>query len=291
MDSSLHRSSQSYDSLSGRSLAAGGVQHVVRQIRGRTHQLWNTLLGRQQVHMLHIGKTGGTAIKASLCQSADHTCINRSRLGRVTKASFRRTPRGQSLIVRLYPHGYTLRDVPVGEKLFFFVRDPLARFVSGFYSRQRQGQPRVMKPWSPAEAAAFARFETPNALAGALASRDPSTRATAEAAMRGITHVQSSYWDWFHDPAYFESRLNDVLLVGFQETLDSDFELLKSLLDLPSHVRLPTDAIASHRAPPGLDRTLDSTSQAILREWYARDYKFVELSRSLRSRSCRRECA
>ena len=290
MDPSRQQNSPSPDSLSGRLLVAGGVQHAVRQIRGRTHQFWNTLLGRHQVHMLHIGKTGGTAIKASLCESADRTRVIRSRIGRVINASFRQTSRGRDLIVRLYPHSYTLRDVPVRENLFFFLRDPLARFVSGFYSRQRQGQPRVMKPWSPVEAEAFARFETPNALGGALASRDPSVREAAEAAMRGITHVQSSYWDWFHDSAYLEERLNDVLFIGFQEMLDSDLEILKSLLYLPSHVRLPSDAVASHRSPPGLDRTLDDTAQATLREWYARDYEFVELCRSLRSRRYR-DCA
>jgi hypothetical protein len=148
-----------------------------------------------------------------------------------------------------------------------------------------------MNPWDPAEAEAFARFKTPNALAGGLASCESSIRAAAEAAMRGITHVQASYWDWFHDRAYFESRLNDILLIGFQETLDADFERLKSLLDLPTQVRLPTDDVASHRSPIGLDRTLDETSQATLREWYARDYEFIELCRSLRSHLDRRNCA
>jgi Sulfotransferase family len=291
MNSSPDRKSQPRHSLSRPSPAVGGVQHIVNQLRGRTHQFWNTLLGRQQVHMLHIGKTGGTAIKASLRENADRTRLVRSHAGTIIKASYWQTSQRRNLEFRLYSHGYTLRDVPVGEKLFFFVRDPLARFVSGFYSRLRQGQPRVMNPWNPTEAVAFARFQTPNALATALASRDSSTRAAAEAAMRGITHVGSSYWDWFHELAYFERRLDDVLLIGFQETLDSDFETLKSLLNLPSHVRLPTDAVASHRSPPGFDRTLDATSQAVLREWYARDYEFIELCRSLRSDRSQRDCA
>lgn len=269
----------------------GGVHHALGPLRDRIDRFWNAVLRRQQVHMLHIGKTGGTAIKASLGECADHTRVVRSPLGRVTRASFRRTTPGRSLILQLYPHTYTLRHVPVGEKLFFVVRDPLARFVSGFYSRQRQGLPRVMNPWNAAEAEAFERFDTPNALASALAARDHATRSAAESAMRGITHVQSSYWDWFHDPAYFKSRLNDVLLIGFQETLDSDFEQLKSLLNLPASVRLPTDAVASHRSPPGLDRTLDPTSQAVLREWYAPDYQFLELCQSLRSTASRRKCA
>ena len=38
-------------------------------------------------------------------------------------------------VVHLHRHAVRLRDVPVGEKFFFFVRDPVSRFVSGFHSR------------------------------------------------------------------------------------------------------------------------------------------------------------
>jgi len=290
MDSSLIENSPLRDSLRGESHVANGVLHAALQIRGRTHQLWNALLGRQCVHMLHIGKTGGTAMKTAFRQIADRVLVTYSHGRRTVKASFRQARGGRDLVLRLHPHNFTLRNVPVGDKVFFFVRDPLARFVSGFYSRKRQGQPRRLKRWTPAEATAFARFETPNALGGALASQDPSIREAAVAAMRGITHVQSSYWDWFRDSAYFESRLNDILFIGFQETLDDDFEILKSLLNLPSHARLPADDVTSHRSPRGLDRTLDDTAEAAVRKWYARDYEFLDRCRSLRSRWCQSNC-
>jgi hypothetical protein len=109
--------------------------------------------------------------------------------------------------------------------------------------------------------------------------------------MRGITHVQTSYWDWFHDKAYFEWRRNDILFIGFQETLGDDFNILKSLLNIPSHIRLPADDVTSHRSPQGFDRTLDDTAQAALRKWYARDLEFIDLCRSLRSRWHRRDFA
>ncbi len=269
MDLSLRRNSQSVHRRRGGSRVAREVHHAARQLRSRTYQFWNTLLGRHDVHMLHIGKTGGTAIKAAI----------------------RQVPARLDVRLRLHRHKGKLVDVPRGDKVFFFVRDPLTRFISGFYSRHRQGRPHYLSPWSPAEATAFARFETPNALGNALALADPSNRAAAVAAMRGIRHVKSSYWEWFHDAAYFESRWSDVMFIGFQETLDSDFEHLKVLLNLPAHVQLPKDEATSHRSPAGLDRTLDDTSQAALREWYARDYEFVELCRSLRSRWTQRDCA
>lgn len=264
---------------------------VVHQLRGRAHRAWNTLLRRQQVHMLHIGKTGGTALKATFRQNADRVLVTYSRNKRTVKASFRRPAAERELVLRLHPHSYTLRDVPVGEKVFFFLRDPVSRFVSGFNSRLRQGQPRHQKRWTSNEAEAFAHFDTPNALGRALASEDANTRIAAEAAMRGITHVQSSLWDWFHDPEYFEQRINDVLFVGFQETLNDDFETLKSILNLPQHARLPADDVTSHRTPQGLDRKLDDVAQQALRRWYARDYEFLKLCRSLRTRWIGSRCA
>ncbi len=46
---------------------------------------------------------------------------------------------------------YILRNITEGEGIIFFLRDPTSRFVSGFYSRQRQGQPRYYSPWSSDE--------------------------------------------------------------------------------------------------------------------------------------------
>src|SRR5689334_1107802 len=84
------------------------------------------------VHLLHVGKTGGTAVKHALA-------------GVVTE-QFR---------IVAHSHDITIRDVPIGEHVVFFVRDPISRFVSGFYSRQRQGRPRYDVPWSPNESIAF----------------------------------------------------------------------------------------------------------------------------------------
>ena len=92
-------------------------------------------------------------------------------------------------------HGYETRlsDIPDGEPVAFFVRDPISRFVSGFYSRQRQGQPRYNFPWSGEEQQAFARFRTPSQLGVALSSLDADRRTAAVQAMKSISHVPSSY--------------------------------------------------------------------------------------------------
>ena len=87
------------------------------------------------LHFLHIGKTGGSAVKEAIA----------GRPG-----------------IALHEHGARLRDIPQGEPVFFTVREPLARYVSAFNSRLRAGRPRYDVPWSPDEAKAFAAGELPS---------------------------------------------------------------------------------------------------------------------------------
>jgi len=225
--------------------------------------------GKTVVHLLHIGKTGGSAIKDALANSRD-TGTHR---------------------IEFHSHGFHFRDVPTGDKIVFFVRDPLSRFVSGFYSRMRQGLPRYHSPWTIGERAAFARFKTPNQLGDALSSADRRTRAAAARAMTSIAHVRSSYWDWFESEDYYRSRSLDVLFVGAQETLNDDFEALKLLFGLPSEVALPNDDLRAHRNPQGLDRHLEPKAIANLTTWYAEDYRFLQICANRSEQSGLLACA
>ena len=232
---------------------------LARKARLRAHRYYHRLKGKPRVHFLHLGKTGGSAVKYAI-----ENCPN---------------PHSR-YVVYLHPHETTLRDVPPQESFFFFLRDPISRFVSGFYSRQRQGRPRYFLRWTPAEEAAFARFTTPNALATALTSTDDHERVQAEAAMKTILHVKDSYWNWFESREYFSSRLADLFFVGFQEQLSSDFEIITSKLGLPG-LALPEDEVHAHRNPEYLDKSLDATAVANLEKWYAADFEFVDLCRNL----------
>ena len=210
------------------------------------------------VHFLHIGKTGGSAIRDAMERA-------------------RRCRAAERWVVRLHDHGTRLRDIPRGEKFFFFLRDPVGRFVSGFNSRRRWGRPRYFLPWSPPELAAFRRFATPDRLACALSSPDACERAAAQSAMRSIRHVGDGYWRWFESEAYFLSRLDDLFFIGFQSDLTADFEFLKSRLRLPECLSLPHDPVRSHRSPRGLDRTLGETALGNLHAWYEADFRFIAL--------------
>lgn len=214
---------------------------------------------KQSIHFLHIGKTGGTSIKHALKPflQNDHS------------------------VIHLHPHTVKLRNIPDGERVFFFLRDPIKRFVSAFYSRQRQGQPRIFRPWTPEEKLAFSCFDTPNKLAICLSSKEEAARTMAEKAMKSIGHVKTHYWDWFESEPYLMSRLADIVFIGFQENLAEDFERLKAELGLPEEAKLPSDDIRSHRNPAGLDMTLEEKSEENLKNWYQQDYSFIAICQGI----------
>ncbi len=99
--------------------------------------------------------------------------------------------------------------------------------------------------------------------------------------MKTIGHVNSSYWDWFENESYFQSRLSDVFFIGFQENLSVDFEKLKLKLGLPQNVVLPLDDLRAHRNPLGSNVGLEREAIENLRKWYARDYDFLEICRKM----------
>ena len=222
----------------------------------------NRLRGRRVVHFFHIGKTGGTAVKSVLRGYEDS---------------------GDYRII-LHEHGFRLNRVPLGEKVVFFVRDPINRFVSGFYGRQRQDLPRHHAPWSPQEEVAFRRFKTPNELALSLSADDQELQAAAVEAIRAIGHLNSPHLKWFKDERYFLSRRSDILFIGCQQTLKEDFAMLKEILNLPQDLNLPEDEVGSHSNPKSVDRRLDDQAIRNLKIWYARDYQFLELCTDLASR-------
>ncbi len=222
-------------------------------------QVKHTMQNKQLVHFLHIGKTGGSAIKLALKQSSTNS-----------RYTF-----------RYRPHQINLKDVPEGEKVVFFLRDPISRFISGFYSRLRQGRPKYTSPWSEAEKAAFECFHTPKQLALALSSDNKEQKINAEKAMESIRHVKHSYWRWFDNEAYLRRRQADVFFIGRQEHLNKDFEILKEKLGVTDSVQLPDNDVEAHRNPPNLDKTLNTVAIENLRCWYKDDYLFINLCKEI----------
>ena len=193
------------------------------------------------VHFVHVGKTGGTAIKRALTNRR-LAYWNEERADRVPETPFGR--------IRLHNHDFTMTEVPPGDHVFFCVRDPIARFLSGFYSRLTKGQPRYYFEWTEAEREAFEAFPTPQKLATALASDDAGERGLAQSAMRHIRHL--GFMDKnIGTPRQLRARLGQILFIARQETPSSDWEQLKSVLRCrarPSFRRIRCGRIvATHR--------------------------------------------
>lgn len=247
---------------------------VLKTLHQKAATFWARLTkDRIWVHFLHVGKTGGTAIKAAVrkggrkCQDGvDSVCTPSHR-------------------IFLHDHDVTLADIPKGEKYFFFLRDPIDRFVSAFYSRKRKGQPRYYSPWSDDEETAFRRFATPNDLASSLSSNDSEKRHSAIQAMRSINHVRDFYSRWYKNKKYFLSRISDALIVGRVEHLNYHFFYLQSLLNLSPEAQLPKSDERAHKNPyPELDTRLSEEAKDNLAKWYAEDYAFLDLCKHHASR-------
>jgi hypothetical protein len=223
------------------------------------------------LHFIHIGKTGGTAIKRALRRA------NLAYWREEDAEKFPETPYGR---IELHDHSFRMRDVPPDDYAFFCLRDPVDRFMSAFYSRLNKGQPRYYVEWTDAERQAFEAFPVPQRLASALAVDDGDERSLAEWALRNIRHMgyQQRY---LGSPRQVRSR--QVVYIARQETLATDWKQIKSALQLPPEAKLPTVSKRAHRRDPSLDTTLDDPAIAALRKWYRRDYMLLAYCEGLRA--------
>jgi len=221
--------------------------------------------GAEVAHYIHIGKTGGTAFKYALSNQKDEE----------RRQVFDHT------IIYIHGHHHTIEKIPNGEKVFFFLRDPIKRFVSGFYERYPKSDHPTF-PWSKSERAAFNQFKTPNELACALSSQDKLVRDQAIAAMNGIEHIRQPLIFWVKSIDYFKTRLQDLFFIGFQENLNDDFLTLKEMLRLPQSMQLPPrDGSLSNITPKSFDKNLSPEAKANLRQWYTKDYQLIQIVNDL----------
>lgn len=224
---------------------------------------WNRLRGRKIVHFLHIGKTGGNAIRSAL---------------QLEKGRFRLVQ--PDCLIGMRTHHTRLSDIPEGEKVIFTLRDPLTRFVSGFNGRQRKGGSKN-NPWSADEERAFSCFATANDLALALSASDPQQRLAAQEAMGAIGHVRRHFDYWLHDVLSLQRRAGDIVFVARQESLEADFAEICRRLGLTASYHLPTDDVKMHKGSKEQNTTLDEVARQNLRLWYASDYVLLDACQTL----------
>jgi hypothetical protein len=229
-------------------------------IRRLTNYLKGHRRSIKKVHLIHIPKTGGSALKVALSQQL-------------------LTERYQ---IVLHRHSWTLNDLKNGEYVMFFIRDPISRFVSAFFSRLREGRPRYHVPWSIEESRAFELFPYPSALAESLSSSDLGLRSEARHAMCCIKHVKSPLARWLISPAYLLGVQEQILFVGSQESLNEDFEFVKHIVGLHRSIMLPISHIEMHKRPEYQDPVLSELAIENLAEWFKEDFEFLNVCAEIR---------
>jgi len=210
------------------------------------------------VNVLHIGKTGGTALQAIL----------KSKKPEIQNAGFQ---------VKWCGHKQNVEQIKSSDRgqIVFFVRHPVSRFVSSFNSRLRQGLPSHDSPWKKAEVPAFGMFKEPDALASALDSDDLPTRTAAQLAMYSIQHVKVPLRWAIGDVKELKRSSDLIFFIGAQETYDADCKAL--LRKFGASDNLPVlDDQQQHKAPSGLSTGLSARARTNLEAWYADDLALYE---------------
>lgn len=209
------------------------------------------------VYSLHIGKTGGTFLK-SFIKSPDTFAEERC------------------LIVP-FGHNVLRSHLPRDAKYIFATRDPLTRFISGFGSRQRKGQPTTYKEWTRQEAWAFERFESENALAEALTDPDPARRDNAKRAMASIKHVKDKQMKWIGSLDQLRTDLRDGRVYWIrQENLQDDVVSVLDAIGCPLREDIIAGMAPVH-ARPGRPPVLSELGARNIRDHYAEDTELLEL--------------
>ena len=208
---------------------------------------------KENLHFLHIPKTGGTSLKNALRKNVDIGKYN----------------------IILHNHNVTLFDIPEKEKFFFCLRDPIERFISSFYGRLRCGRPSHISPHTPKEVKFFKEFKTPNQLAETISFTNEQERMFAFKAMLNIRHLRPQYSKFLISEMVLKQREEQIFYICKTENLNLDFEQLKIELGLPN-TSLPTNDFNSNRRPNTLtDINLSELAISNLTKFYKPDYDIL----------------
>ena len=214
---------------------------------------WSANSRDDEIAFLHIGKNAGIQVMNVAVKLKDYG-VNIHRLG----------------------HKVKLSQLPNDAKYFFSVRKPESRFLSGFYSRKRKGQPRMYREWSEHEAVAFSLFEHANDLAENLFSEGDIGKK-ARMAIKSISHTGMQQVDWFQRCAFIDQQ--PPLTIIRQENFVSDMQRLLNLLNIDVDVTsmITKDKITAHRNDYKETPPLSDVALKNLREWYIQDCYFYEM--------------
>ncbi|TDT73952.1 hypothetical protein BDE40_2731 [Litoreibacter halocynthiae] len=207
--------------------------------------------------MLHIGKTGGSYLRSILKH-------NEARWTRP---------------LHLLGHGATLKGTAkrfgADRQLAFVVRDPVTRFSSAFYSRQRQGRPTYQSLWSAEEAAAFLWFETAEELALALASKNEREKSAALFAFDAIQHLKGDLRHYLGGVETLLAARDNIAVCVDLAHLDAHLPAIMARLGLPDFDMPPKPK--AHTAPAPAPK-LNPQAERALRAHWAEEFELYDVA-------------
>lgn len=224
------------------------TRKAFRQLTDRTKARFDR---REPINFLHIGKNAGSAFRHVARQ------VNRT-----------------SRAIRICVHGHEVRlaHLSPSERYVFAIRSPDTRFLSGFYSRKRNGRPLYQGVWSDHESVAFSHFEHANCLAEAL-FEDTSRGYHAFCAMKSISHCSMEQVSWFERSGYFLDLRPPVTIIR-QERFEADLHDFLRMVGHTDPIELAPDDMLAHRFDYSDTPPLSDKAMANLQRWYAVDFEF-----------------
>jgi hypothetical protein len=209
------------------------------------------------LQFLHIGKTGGSFVRAVV-----------NSLPPEHRAEFRLLHHDAKLAQAI--------ETRPGMPVFFSVRRPEDLFVSAFHSRLRRGRPLYDRPWNSREEIAFSVFETPNQLAEALSAEDRLHQAAARFSMFAINHVRQGLRWYLVNAENLERHREHIAFVLLQESLDEDLRTFAGRLGIPLDSAEQLFGERVHGSAAGSETALSERAVANLQQWYHDDIQIYD---------------
>lgn len=208
----------------------------------------------EEIYFLHIGKCAGSQV-ASIAEKLDE--------------------QSSAVRIRKLQHHVYLKDIPEDVRYFFAIRDPISRFVSGFYSRKRRGRPRYDFEWSRGEALAFSEFEHAGDLAEALFS-DGLRGRSAFMAIKSIRHTSQDQVDWFCRNGDFLGNRPPIWILRTEHFSIDLGDLSQRIgIDLTGLIaETENGSVVRHSNNYSDVPDLSEKAQSNLLKWYAQDCEF-----------------